>query len=352
MAEHSKKSNERSEHKAVLIAASIGSYLLTAGLIFFLFNAFGVTPIASAALALAAGAFVVFILLGVTGTLREFSVKSPLFELTSVLRDKIDYVKEDLTESKKEISKRISTLNENIQSINNAINTIVKSQSMSESKSDAHLTSQINNNLGEVVKEVRQLTMDMLSIKLKDVGYKEENPSFQREIDNTTKREERLGYILQELPTNSGSDVDDYINKALLKNLEGKYDEAVRLYDQILKNDPDNVIAMTNKGNSLNNLGKYEEAIRCLDRALAIHPNFHAAKINKGNALLLLKRYEEAIRYYDDVLRFNPNLAVALNNKAKALVALGKNKEANEFIQKAIAINPNLAVAWGNMPKD
>jgi argininosuccinate lyase len=53
--------------------------------------------------------------------------------------------KTDLNESKKEIREKIADLNQSIQFINNTIKNITVS--ISEAKSDAHQTTQINNNL-------------------------------------------------------------------------------------------------------------------------------------------------------------------------------------------------------------
>jgi len=357
MVEHfGEEPNEKAEHKISLIAVSIGCYLLTSGLIFFMFNRAAVTPIASAVLGLLAGTFVVFIIMGISGTLREFSIKSPLLELTSTLKERIEYVKEDLAESKKDINEKISELNQNIQSINNTVNNMTTSSATSQStgkaKSDAHLTSQIKiDNLGGVVKEVRQLATDMLSIKLEQYGYRSSNnPVVQSQLNSIEKREERLDNIVQELPNNE-FDIQYYIDKGLIKNSAGKYEEAIKIYNVVLEKDQNNIIAMNNKGDSLNNLGRYEEAIAWLDKAIHLNPNYLPALINRGNALMFLGKYEEAIKYYDDALRNDPNSVLALNNKAKALVTLGRYEEANEFIDRALKINPNLAVAWANRKK-
>ncbi|HEY9387397.1 MAG TPA: hypothetical protein VIP70_10180 [Nitrososphaeraceae archaeon] len=161
---------EKPRFKIIMIALTVASFLLTIGLVFFLYNEFGVNSIASATLAIVAGAFVVFILMGISGLLNEFSLKSPLFEMTSILRERIGYVQTDLAESKKEIKEKIADLNQNIQSINNTIKNITASSSLSTSTSDAHLSSQVNNHFGEVVKEVKSMIFEMVSMKLKESG--------------------------------------------------------------------------------------------------------------------------------------------------------------------------------------
>ena len=50
---------------------------------------------------------------------------------------------------------------------------------------------------------------------------------------------------------------------------QGKYEEVVKLYDDLLKDKPDSIIAWNGKGEALHNLGKYEEAIAAYDKGIS-----------------------------------------------------------------------------------
>ena len=69
----------------------------------------------------------------------------------------------------------------------------------------------------------------------------------------------------------------------------GRYEEAIKSYDEALKIDPKDAQAWNNKGVALGNLGRYGEAVTCFERALEIAPGLVLAK---GN----LKRIRDILR--------------------------------------------------------
>ena len=120
-------------------------------------------------------------------------------------------------------------------------------------------------------------------------------------------------------------DADIWKSKGITLKKLGKYDEAIKCYDEAIKINPFAVDAGVwyNKGISLNKLGKYDEEIKCYDEAIRINPEYDNAWYNKGIALTDLERYEEAIKCYDEAVRINPFAVDAHIGKAKA-IALGK----------------------------
>ena len=155
-----------------------------------------------------------------------------------------------------------------------------------------------------------------------------------------------------------------------------KYDKAIAIFDDVLRIDPDYIIALYHKGLALHQLGRYNEAIGCYDKALNIDPNFaeawnnkgldlyfigknkihesyyvscfdRALKIdplcspawlNKGNIQAALSKYQDAIDYYDEALNIDPNFVNALYGKGLALEGLGKYDDALECYDKALQL--------------
>ena len=74
---------------------------------------------------------------------------------------------------------------------------------------------------------------------------------------------------------------------------EGEIEDALQLYDKILKVNPTHIPALNYKGLALASSGHYEEAIQWYDKVLNIDPNDKDAKYNKGIALLSLKKSSE-----------------------------------------------------------
>lgn len=90
---------------------------------------------------------------------------------------------------------------------------------------------------------------------------------------------------------------DEYFSKAKRLEAEGRYDEAVSLYDQAINLDPDNWdnwMAYSNKGEALFKLGRYEEAIIAYNKAIELTPENPIAYGLKGAALKALGRTDES----------------------------------------------------------
>jgi hypothetical protein len=73
MVQTSENSGEKDQLKTII--GSIGSFIFTTALIFFLFSTYGVNSFASAIPGLLSGVFVVFIVMGMNGTQTVFHQK-------------------------------------------------------------------------------------------------------------------------------------------------------------------------------------------------------------------------------------------------------------------------------------
>jgi len=85
--------------------------------------------------------------------------------------------------------------------------------------------------------------------------------------------------------------------------------------------------------------GKFEDAIKTYDKALEINPYEEEILGSKGAALAELTKYDEAIEYYNIALEVNPK-SLYLFNKALALEKQEKYKEALECCNKYLEIDP------------
>jgi tetratricopeptide (TPR) repeat protein len=341
--------NLRFLHRLIFILGTVGVFLGTIALTFYFFNTFKLDVLASSIISISVATFIVFIIMGISGMLKEFSIKSPLFEITSSLKERINEVKDNLDESKKEINEKISALNQNIQYISNRFENITSSitQSTMQSKTDTRLTAQVDNNIEGVVKEMRGLFGDFIEQQSKIQGYRTSDVS----IDWITKMQEKqdkIADLISTLSLNNSRDyeIESYLDKGLINYNEGKYEQAIQMYNLVLQKDPNNIAALTNKGNTLNSMGNYQEALIVFQKATQQNPNYIPALLNIGTTHILIGNYEESIRYLDNVLKSDPNNAIVFNNKAKALFALGRTDEAEMCVKRAIELNPHLARIW------
>jgi len=163
---------------------------------------------------------------------------------------------------------------------------------------------------------------------------------------------------------------------------QGSIEEAERIYEEILKQDPTcfdaqhhlGVLAVqsrqiqrgveliakaielnpnvasahNNLGHALSALKRHEEALASYDKAIALKPDFAQANHNRGNALITLERYEEALASYDKTIALKPRFAQAYNNRGNALNALKGQEEALASYDMAIRLKPDFAEAHNN----
>lgn len=129
---------------------------------------------------------------------------------------------------------------------------------------------------------------------------------------------------------------------------QGRHDEAHALIAPVVAANPNDALVLANFGNVLVALERREEALAHYDRSLAINPNNPTAWLFRGNMLQLLLRYDEALESYDRFLLFAPNNADGWNNRATTLQSLGRIEEALESVGRAVALDPAMAEAQLN----
>jgi tetratricopeptide (TPR) repeat protein len=124
----------------------------------------------------------------------------------------------------------------------------------------------------------------------------------------------------------------------------GKYDEAWKCFEGVLKKHPTNIAALYGKGISLRKLGKYDEAWKCFDELLQLKlsKDMKIKALNgKGWIKYDLGEYTEAIKCFNEALDIDPNNSYALNGKGYSYLYLKKYNEALNCFNKL----PNNALA-------
>ena len=113
-----------------------------------------------------------------------------------------------------------------------------------------------------------------------------------------------------------------------------QYENAMVVFDRILKIDPGNYKAMAGKGNALANLGRYDEALKAMDQSIT-YLDYHVDKsyytdTYYGKAWVLTKqgKYDEAIKTYDKLFIVGPDIFRGHYDKAWVLAKQGKYDEA------------------------
>jgi CHAT domain-containing protein len=189
--------------------------------------------------------------------------------------------------------------------------------------------------------------------------------------------------------TAQASNIDQLWQQASELRGIGKYNEAIAIFDQLLKLQPNSFLAWYWRGNSLSNLGQYESAIASYEQAIKIKPDYLLAWFEQGNAfyelqqydagirvwrqalslkgeseygkqlvsriipsrtasvlLYDLQRYEEAIALYNQLLSVESNTAATWINRGTAFYQLARYQDALVDFDRAIQLDARNALAW------
>jgi len=140
-----------------------------------------------------------------------------------------------------------------------------------------------------------------------------------------------------------------HYNLGTVLDKQGRLDEALRHFQEALKEKPGYVEACNNLGVVLDEQGRLDEAISQYLQALKLKPNFADAHNNLGAALNKQGRVDQAVDQYQQALRLNPDLAAAHYNLGVALGRQGRLDDAIREFQTALKLQPNSADAYNNL---
>lgn len=126
------------------------------------------------------------------------------------------------------------------------------------------------------------------------------------------------------------------------------YESAIKLYNESIELNPNNIFAYNNRGRSYRALNQYELAIQDFNKAIQLNPNDALAYFNRGCAYDNLGKYEQAVQDYSKAVQLNPNSPGAYINRGNIYKNWGKYGSAIQDYDKAIQINPNYSSAYKN----
>jgi len=96
---------------------------------------------------------------------------------------------------------------------------------------------------------------------------------------------------------------------------EGRYDEAITMYDIILEKNPNNISTLKMKGVAYSNLGSHEESLKQFFKILQSKPDDITSLIGMGVGFGNLGEYQESTYYFEKALQKKPNNTIIKNYK-------------------------------------
>jgi tetratricopeptide (TPR) repeat protein len=130
---------------------------------------------------------------------------------------------------------------------------------------------------------------------------------------------------------------------------EGRRQQAIALFRDVLSLCPDHAGAHYNLGVALAEEKRHAEALASLREALRCQPACAEAHCALGNVLGELERHEEAAAAFREAIRHNPVYVDALHNLGVALTRLQRSAEAAVLIRQAIRLRPDFAAAYNSL---
>ncbi len=126
----------------------------------------------------------------------------------------------------------------------------------------------------------------------------------------------------------------------------GRFAEAESYLRLALKENATSDATLYNYGIVLKALNRPAEALQRFSQALAINPAAAETWNNRGTVFNDLRRYDEAIGDFAKAIELRPQYAEAFCNKGKALAICKRPHEALAAFETAAALKPDLTEAW------
>lgn len=121
---------------------------------------------------------------------------------------------------------------------------------------------------------------------------------------------------------------------------------AVRDFNQVLRLDSDNALALAAQGYAFYEKGQIDLAIELYDQALQLEPDDPAVLNNRGNAYADWHGEAEAIQEYDKAISSKPDYAAALHNRGTVYRSTKEFDKAILNLDTAICIDAELAETY------
>jgi tetratricopeptide (TPR) repeat protein len=124
---------------------------------------------------------------------------------------------------------------------------------------------------------------------------------------------------------------------------------AVKLYEEILRQDPNHLPVFLNLGGLYYRREMYEKAIVFYERVIELNPKHYHGHYWLAMCYCRLERYYAAINTLEEVIELLPTFKDALNLIGECYEQIGESAKAEHYYLKAIGADPHGIVVRGNV---
>jgi len=130
---------------------------------------------------------------------------------------------------------------------------------------------------------------------------------------------------------------------------KGDLDAAITTFQNVLKKDPNFVLALYDMAAAKRDQGLINETIADYEKIVRISPNFPEALSNLGGFYFRAGKLGKAVSMFEKAIENYPNFTQALSNLGAALNKLDRAAEAIPHLEKTIRLDPEFAIAYYNL---
>ncbi|MHA6853590.1 tetratricopeptide repeat protein [Ralstonia pseudosolanacearum] len=121
---------------------------------------------------------------------------------------------------------------------------------------------------------------------------------------------------------------------------QGRTDDALALYGDVLQVDPDNALAHADRGTAYAMLKKFDPALRDLERALALGYSEASTYCTIGTVYVELKKFQKALEYFTKAIALDENYPFTYYSRSNVLHELGATEAAIADLERCLGFNP------------
>ena len=145
------------------------------------------------------------------------------------------------------------------------------------------------------------------------------------------------------------SQVDQLVQEGMLAHRQGRFSDAVRLYEKALKKTPQHLAALNLLADAHLHLGKNSRALTTIRRAIAINDAMPSAWIVQGSAQRRMGEFDSAIISLKKAVQLKPDSSDALMTLAGTLRDAGQLDAAIDAYEDLVEMAPALSKAHYNL---
>ncbi len=141
------------------------------------------------------------------------------------------------------------------------------------------------------------------------------------------------------------------LNEAKILEEHENWREAIKIYEFLIKDCPEDIIAWKFKGNCHLKLKEFKESQEAFKRAMEISPESPELMMNLGVVAFQLQEYVETEKWFEALLKFDSYKDKGLCGLGMLKQQLEENQEARQLFYQALKMNPENSIALSSLLK-